>query len=225
MHSNDSRVNTLEEALSESERVFRVVGECNFGPFGGEGDVLYSISMDNGRAYFDELVQWRKTGYAPEQAEASGKAAACYETSLDDLLVYLTHQDASEELHGQIIRIIGLLVLLEKDLRVLVADVLESSGESVPEKQKYVLVGGRNHSLTAETDGDVNEYRPEVFRDDESTVSMGHETYRKRRFEGVEFGEGFECYGLSEDDRVETKELARFLLQQQSGLSEGAGES
>lgn len=220
MKSEISRVATLESTLAESELVFRLLDESSHGPFEDNCDALYTRSMDAGRTYFDEMARWRSADYAIDAMEASGTAACFYEASLDDLLVCLTHQDASEELQGRIVRTMGLQIMLEKDLRALVAYLVETARAPVPEKLGYILIGGRGHGSRVEIAEDAGEYESEMYSDEESTKSIGYETYEKRTFTGSGFGEGFECYGLSEDDRVETRELARFLLHQQNILSE-----
>jgi hypothetical protein len=46
------------------------------------------------------------------------------------------------------------------------------------------------------------------------------EEYERRRFEGEEFGEGFECFVFKPDDETEQKELARWTINQLADLPE-----
>lgn len=88
-------------------------------------------------------------------------------------------------------------------------------------KKQYKLIGGPNHGDRIFVPGNQNELESPVFPDEAKAKDSSHsETYTRRRFEGEEFGKGYECFGLADDDDTDTKELTRMVLNE-----EGASKS
>lgn len=77
------------------------------------------------------------------------------------------------------------------------------------------LIGGSAHGQTIRADKNTDEIELDVHTSEAPTKdSTFTESYERRRFDGEEFGEGFECFAYGADDATEQKELARWMLKQ-----------
>jgi len=83
------------------------------------------------------------------------------------------------------------------------------------------LIGGSAHGKTINADTTTDEIEIDVHTTDSPTQdSTFTEAYERRRFDGEEFGEGFECFVYKADDEIEQKELARWTINQLADLSD-----
>lgn len=80
-------------------------------------------------------------------------------------------------------------------------------------RKDYELIGGWSHGETVAVDESATRLESPVYEDENHLKEpFRSETYTKRRFAGEEFGDGYECYGLVDDDDTDTRELARMEL-------------
>jgi hypothetical protein len=75
------------------------------------------------------------------------------------------------------------------------------------------LIGGDSHGESVEvSEGADSIPSPEVTEDRPTFTTAGSQTYIRRHFEGEEFGDGSDFFGVATDDDTETKELARMTI-------------
>ena len=83
----------------------------------------------------------------------------------------------------------------------------------MPKTKKYDLVGGKAHGEGVEVPDFIDSVEsPGTTTDPPTFETAGLETYVRRHFEGEEFGEGSDVFGVSTDDDIETMELARMMI-------------
>ena len=90
----------------------------------------------------------------------------------------------------------------------------------------YDLIGGPNHGATVGISETQDRFDSPVFPgEDEKRESVYSERYTRRHFEGDEFGDRYECFGMGTDDETDTRELARMVLNHRNAQQGAASQA
>ena len=78
--------------------------------------------------------------------------------------------------------------------------------------KQYDLIGGNCHGEEVKVNDAYDEVETADLAELLDEVSSQPETYVRRHFAGKEFGDGYECFAVSTDDKTESEALALLHL-------------